>query len=472
MRGMVLLRTSRWFIVDNAYLPVHVMPHRRGTTVVQVWHAVGALKRFGWDSLQPLTEPERRFLHRHYDWVVCSAERVARAVGGGLPDAAGAGPAARARHGSMRSPTRRPWRRRGPGCWRGHPMLAGRRVVLYAPTFRGRGAAKHAAPGIDAAGAAGRPAAGPPARPQDPPEPGPGRDPDRRVRPRRRSAADDLNDLLAASDVLITDYSSSIFEWALLRRPLVLVVPDLEAYERDPGLYLDYRDGDDRDPGRGHRAAVARPSLESTVDDAAWDAFIAEHLGAADGRASERFVETLPGFGPGPGGSARPRPRGATEARWYPSARCPPRAKRRLRTGTRPATRAPSASSARRIDDVRSRRRLVRYLVAADMHKRGADTLLGNFWWVLDPLLQMVVYVVLVTLIARGHGHPGLPAVHLRGDPALEVVHRLGDRRDDLGDQPGPADQADPVPQDRPAGRGDDGRRRRLRVRASSRCSG
>ena len=41
--------------------------------------------------------------------------------------------------------------------------------------------------------------------------------------------------------MLVTDYSSSIFEWALLRRPLVLVVDDLEAYERDPGLYLDYR---------------------------------------------------------------------------------------------------------------------------------------------------------------------------------------------------------------------------------------
>jgi lipopolysaccharide transport system permease protein/teichoic acid transport system permease protein len=56
------------------------------------------------------------------------------------------------------------------------------------------------------------------------------------------------------------------------------------------------------------------------------------------------------------------------------------------------------------IADVRSRRRLVRYLVAADMHKRGADTFLGNFWWILDPLLQMLVYVVLVTLLARGHG--------------------------------------------------------------------
>jgi ABC-type polysaccharide/polyol phosphate export permease len=53
------------------------------------------------------------------------------------------------------------------------------------------------------------------------------------------------------------------------------------------------------------------------------------------------------------------------------------------------------------IEDIRSRRRLVRYLVQADMRKRGADTLLGNFWWVLDPLLQMVVYWVFVSIIVR-----------------------------------------------------------------------
>jgi ABC-type polysaccharide/polyol phosphate export permease len=61
------------------------------------------------------------------------------------------------------------------------------------------------------------------------------------------------------------------------------------------------------------------------------------------------------------------------------------------------------------IEDVRSRRRLVRYLVAADMRKRGADTVLGNLWWVLDPLLQMVVYVVLVALISRGRGIEDYP---------------------------------------------------------------
>ena len=75
------------------------------------------------------------------------------------------------------------------------------------------------------------------------------------------------------------------------------------------------------------------------------------------------------------------------------------------------------------IGDIRSRRRLVRYLVQADMRRRGADTLLGNFWWVLDPLLQMVVYAIFIrhTPIGRflrrprprrrgSGGEPGAPA--------------------------------------------------------------
>ncbi|HEY4633538.1 MAG TPA: ABC transporter permease [Candidatus Limnocylindrales bacterium] len=61
------------------------------------------------------------------------------------------------------------------------------------------------------------------------------------------------------------------------------------------------------------------------------------------------------------------------------------------------------------ISDISSRRRLVRYLVQADMRKRGADTFLGNFWWVLDPLLQMVVYVVFVAILSRGRGIEDYP---------------------------------------------------------------
>ena len=53
------------------------------------------------------------------------------------------------------------------------------------------------------------------------------------------------------------------------------------------------------------------------------------------------------------------------------------------------------------VTDILSRRRLIRYLVQAEMKKRGSDTLLGNLWWILDPILQMVVYVVFITIISR-----------------------------------------------------------------------
>jgi ABC-type polysaccharide/polyol phosphate export permease len=51
------------------------------------------------------------------------------------------------------------------------------------------------------------------------------------------------------------------------------------------------------------------------------------------------------------------------------------------------------------VRDIVSRRRLVWYLVRADLKKKGADSLLGNLWWVIDPLLQMLVYVVLVEVL-------------------------------------------------------------------------
>lgn len=51
------------------------------------------------------------------------------------------------------------------------------------------------------------------------------------------------------------------------------------------------------------------------------------------------------------------------------------------------------------IREVASRRRLIRYLVRAQIKKQGTDTVLGNVWWILDPLLSMGVYVIVMTFI-------------------------------------------------------------------------
>lgn len=288
VRGMYHLQTAGLVVVDNAWLPIHVTSHRASTTVVQVWHAAGALKRFGLDARTPPSDPERRFLHRNYDYVVCTAEasRSAWAAAFGI-DRDRVLPLGTPRTDAFVDPAHVAAARER--VLDRHPQLRGRRVVLYAPTFRGRGADKYASDGLD--GRALRDAL-----------------PDDHVlalkaHPNLRPGATgttgydviidpatDLNDLLTATDVLVTDYSSSIFDWALLRRPLVLLVPDLAAYETDPGLYLDYRTSMIGAMALD-TADVARAVATATVDDAAWDAFIALNLGDHVGGAAARFVD-------------------------------------------------------------------------------------------------------------------------------------------------------------------------------------
>ncbi|MFF3912216.1 CDP-glycerol glycerophosphotransferase family protein [Streptomyces sp. NPDC001852] len=48
-----------------------------------------------------------------------------------------------------------------------------------------------------------------------------------------------IEDLCIASDVLITDYSSVMFDYAVLDRPIVIYAPDWEAYRRSRGVYFD-----------------------------------------------------------------------------------------------------------------------------------------------------------------------------------------------------------------------------------------
>jgi Putative glycosyl/glycerophosphate transferases involved in teichoic acid biosynthesis TagF/TagB/EpsJ/RodC len=288
VRGMYYLRTSRLFVVDNAYLPVHVAPHRAETTVVQVWHAAGALKRFGADTATPPSEPERTFLHRYYDAVVTAGEAsrapwaaafrtpLEHVLALGTPRTdlffdASAMAGARARLLDR------------------YPALEGRRVVLHAPTFRGRAQGRRGATALDAA----RLRAALPAEWILVLKGHPNLDPSEMPVAGYDVVIDptvEINEVLLLTDVLITDYSSTIFEYALLRRPLILLVGDLADYEADPGLYLDYRREmigrlvDDTD---GVIAAIR----DDDRDVSAHDAFIERHLGACDGSASSRFVD-------------------------------------------------------------------------------------------------------------------------------------------------------------------------------------
>jgi CDP-glycerol glycerophosphotransferase (TagB/SpsB family) len=94
--------------------------------------------------------------------------------------------------------------------------------------------------------------------------------------------------------VLVTDYSSVIFEFALLGRPMVFFAPDLDAYERERGFYLDYR----RDlPGPVTQSTAelvaALRAADPEADKARVAAFARRSFDIADGRATERVIMQL-----------------------------------------------------------------------------------------------------------------------------------------------------------------------------------
>ena len=51
------------------------------------------------------------------------------------------------------------------------------------------------------------------------------------------TAYPDMQDLLCAADFLVTDYSSSIWDYSLLKKPCLLFTPDLKKYQNDRGFY-------------------------------------------------------------------------------------------------------------------------------------------------------------------------------------------------------------------------------------------
>ena len=102
----------------------------------------------------------------------------------------------------------------------------------------------------------------------------------------------DIHELMLVSDVLITDYSSAIFEFSLLTRPMVFFAPDHDDYLDERGFYWDYQSG------------VPGPVFETTADAAAFikagvfdlervARFRDESFEVADGHASERFVDQV-----------------------------------------------------------------------------------------------------------------------------------------------------------------------------------
>lgn len=101
-----------------------------------------------------------------------------------------------------------------------------------------------------------------------------------------------IQELLSLADLLITDYSSIIFDFSLRGLPMAFFAHDLDEYEQERGFYFDFR------------SLIPGPLFKESKPLADWlkagdfdtskvEAFKQRFFDHADGQASRRIVDYL-----------------------------------------------------------------------------------------------------------------------------------------------------------------------------------
>ncbi len=270
------------FICDY-FLPVASCNKKKKTKVIQLWHGCGAFKKFGYNSKDDIPEGYKGDLFKNYNEVTVSGkacvpafEKAMCLAGRVVP--VGVSHTDRLYDANYMEQCKDRIRFE-------YPDSAGKKIVLWAPTFRGN-AAKASLVGEDAINMLTY---------------------DGELTkdyyiiksPHPHIGVDGLpfstDELIAGSDMLITDYSSVFFEFLLRDKPIIFMAPDYEEYYKKRGFYLDYEEL----PGK---LVIGKESLYERVKKAilyyeeqdeyveSRDKYRKEYMGSCDGYVTERIV--------------------------------------------------------------------------------------------------------------------------------------------------------------------------------------
>ena len=238
------LATSRFIVIDDFFPMVYPLRIRPKADLVQLWHAVGAFKTFGFSRVGLPGGPSPKSKnHRNYTKAIVSSKNVAKyyAEGFGIDE-------------DKVIPTGIPrtdvffdesyQKEKSEELYLLYPFLKGKKVITFAPTFRGNGQASAHYPMevLDL-----------------------GKIYSKlkddyvflfKIHPFVKndfsipyeysdfyydfSEYREINDLLFVTDILITDYSSVCFEYALLNRPMLFYAFDVDQYVEKRDFYYDY----------------------------------------------------------------------------------------------------------------------------------------------------------------------------------------------------------------------------------------
>lgn len=236
---------SHYIFMDNVFLPMAYLHFSKKAKVIQLWHGTGTIKKFGQDANGGELKRLEYAANQRITHLIVNSEYTKKQYAGafgisqerifilGLP------------RGDLFFNKERMERKRSE-FFRRHSELAGKRLILYAPTFRDD-QVKNPELGFSMQNIY-----------ENLPE-------DTvlllRLHPHVAAAFDDadlseyqgcivnmseeetVSTLLYVADVLVTDYSSIIFEYCLLERPMVFYAYDLERFETEGrSFYESYSD--------------------------------------------------------------------------------------------------------------------------------------------------------------------------------------------------------------------------------------
>lgn len=292
--------TARLVFICEGFAPLGMLKLRNETKVIQLWHGCGAFKKFGMSTAEKLFGASREVKlrypeHRSTSLVTVSSPEVVWAYVEAMcmesrPQVVQ--PLGVSRTDVFFDETFVSGKRAEVEAM--VPQAEGKRVLLYAPTFRGRVATATTPDQLDVRLLKKRL----------------GKDyilllkhhPHVKVLPRIPDECSDFafdvtRDLsieacLCRADVCVTDYSSLVFEYSLFGRPMAFFAFDLADYDDWRGFYYDY---EELTPGPIVTTTEAIcdyiEHLDERFDQGEVEAFRERFMSSCDGQATRRIID-------------------------------------------------------------------------------------------------------------------------------------------------------------------------------------
>lgn len=224
------VKTSKVVIIDGNNFVISNID-KKDTKVVQIWHACGAIKKFGQDF-------ERKYEIKNYDYVItCSSsskECMSSAFGVSEDQIL---PLGYPKTDLLFD--EKIMSKYKSNMYNKYPFLKNKKVILYAPTFRGEAVYEKKVLHVDLGKIANllgddyvllykfHPIIS-------------NTEIESKSNNLYNVSDESLYKLFSVTDVLVSDFSAIIYDFSILEKPIVLYTPDLDEYKNNRGLYVDY----------------------------------------------------------------------------------------------------------------------------------------------------------------------------------------------------------------------------------------